>query len=84
MPTIDDATKNMIVSHQELNGDIDELYEASISPLDFLRYVYKNRPFVLRKGCSSWPAIQRWSSSYLNEVIGDTRVKIAITPRGSV
>ena len=84
MPTVDGATKDMLASYYELNGNIDELYDASISPLDFMRYVSRNRPFVLRGGCSEWPAVRKWTASYLREVSGDAPVKVAVTPHGSV
>lgn len=82
MPTLDEATIELISSYHELNGDIDELCEANISPLYFMRYVSKNRPFILRGGCSEWPAVREWTTSYLKEVMGESLVKLAVTPQG--
>lgn len=85
MPNIEEVIKDMILSYHELNGNsVDELYEASITPLVFMRYVYRNRPFVLRGGCSKWLAVGKWTTAYLREVLGDTLVKVAVTPHGSV
>ena len=73
----------MLTTYHELNGNIDELLEDP-SPLDFMRYVAKNRPFVVRRGCSTWPAVQTWNAAYLQAVMRETPVKIAVTPYGSV
>ncbi|MCJ1453653.1 hypothetical protein MMC28_004000 [Mycoblastus sanguinarius] len=72
----------MLTTYHELNGNIDELLEDP-SPLDFMRYVAKNRPFVVRRGCSTWPAVQTWNAAYLQAVMRETPVKIAVTPYGN-
>ena len=78
-----DATEDMLVTYHELNGDIEELYEDP-SPLDFMRFVARNRPFVVRGGCSPWPAMRKWSVAYLKETMRGIPIKVAITPCGSV
>lgn len=75
--------EDMIRTYHELNGGIDELFETP-SPLDFMRYVAKNRPFVVRGGCSNWHAVQNWNATYLRNTMGDTLIKVAVTPHGSV
>ena len=77
------ATKEMLVTYHELNGDIDVLHECP-SPLKFMRYVAKNRPFIVRAGCSAWPAVQRWNISHMRVTLKDTPIKVAITPYGLV
>ncbi len=85
MPTVEEVTKDMITSYHELNGyTVDELHDASISPLAFMQYASKNRPFVLRGGCSEWLAVRRWTTAYLGEVVGEALVNVAVTPYGSV
>jgi jumonji domain-containing protein 7 len=76
------ATAEMLVTYHELNGDIEELQE--VSPLDFMRFVAKNRPFKLRGGCSTWQATRKWNAAYLRGVMEDTPVNVATTPHGSV
>lgn len=76
------ATRELIENYHELNANvIDELWEEP-SPLEFMRYVARNRPFVVRKGAQDWGAVQKWDSHYLLNVVGDSAVNVAITPLG--
>ena len=83
MSNIAEATAHMLTTYHELNGGIHVLYEEP-SPLDFMRYVTKNRPLLVRRGCSKWLAVRRWNVDYLGKLIQDTPIKIAITPYGLV
>lgn len=83
MSGIAEATADMLTTYHELNGDIHILYEEP-SPLSFMRYVAKNRPLVVRQGCSKWRAVRKWNVDYLQEVMKDTRIKVAVTPHGLV
>jgi len=76
------ATAELLVTYHELNGDIEELPEPS--PLSFMRFVARNRPFVVRGGCSTWQAQRKWDATYLQEIMKDTPVNVAVTPHGSV
>ena len=80
---MDKATEEMLVTYHELNGGIDVLHECP-SPLEFMRYVAKNRPFMVRAGCSAWPAVRRWNVPHLRTTLRDTSIKVAITPYGLV
>lgn len=60
---------------------IDELHEEP-SPVLFLRYVAKNRPFVIRGGCSAWQAVKKWNIQYMLEVMGNAEIDVAETPLG--
>lgn len=81
---ISEALADMVVSYHELNGQfIDQIHEEP-SALEFMRYVAKNRPFVVRGGALHWPAVQRWSFKYLVEEMKDQYVNVAVTPYGSV
>jgi len=78
------ALQNLIVGYHELNvSTIDEL-TLEPSPLEFMRYVARNRPFVVRGGASNWPATRHWDAQYLRDVMGSSAVKVAITPAGFV
>ena len=80
---LEKAIEEMLITYYELNGGIDVLHECP-SPLEFMRYVGKNRPFMVREGCSAWPAVRKWSVSHLQTTLTDTPIKVAITPSGLV
>ncbi|KAJ4351294.1 uncharacterized protein N0V89_006633 [Didymosphaeria variabile] len=48
-----------------------------------MRYVARNRPFVVRKAASSWPSHKKWNAAYLESVIRSSPVNVAITPHGN-
>lgn len=48
-----------------------------------MRYVSRNRPFVIKNGASSWKARKRWNAAYLSNVMSDQTVNVAITPHGN-
>lgn len=65
-----------------LNGsDIQELDEEP-SPLEFMRFVARNTPFVIRGGASSRKACHAWDSSYLKSALKGKTVNVAVTPHG--
>ena len=52
-------------------------------PLEFYRnWVAPNCPVVFRGAVSHWPAITKWTSSYLKSLVGDKQVDVAVTPNG--
>jgi jumonji domain-containing protein 7 len=74
---------DLIATYHDLNPTaIDELHEEP-SPLEFMRYVARNRPFVVRKGASSWVSHKKWNAAYLESIIGSSPVNVAITPLGN-
>lgn len=82
MNSISNSIEELITTYQEVNpSQIDELEEEP-SPLQFMRYVARNRPFVIRKGASEWYACQKWNAKLLREEVGDAMVQVAITPFG--
>ncbi|KAF5631571.1 phospholipase [Fusarium sp. NRRL 52700] len=79
----DEAIENLISTFNELNSNsIDELHDEP-SPLEFMRYVARNTPFVIRGGASSWKACQDWNSAYLLSVMKGQNVNVAVTPYGN-
>lgn len=48
-----------------------------------MRYVARNRPFVVRNGAAHWDAHRKWNSAQLRAVMHDTPVNVAITPHGN-
>lgn len=48
-----------------------------------MRYVARNRPFVLRNGAATFPARRKWSAQYLKDVMRGQTVNVAMTPHGN-
>jgi hypothetical protein len=81
--TVAAALQELIVTFNDLNGqNLDELDEEP-SPLEFMRYVARNTPFVIRGAASTWRAGQRWNAEYLKSALGGQTVNVAVTPIGS-
>lgn len=79
---VNKAIEDFLTDYNELNpNQIDELSEEP-TPLEFMRYVAKNRPFVIRRGAVDWPAFTKWNTEYLIQTMGDSLVKVAVTPCG--
>ncbi|MCJ1241113.1 hypothetical protein MMC14_009117 [Varicellaria rhodocarpa] len=78
----DGMINDLISLYHDLNGaSVDELREPP-SALEFMKYVAKNRPFIVRQGMSHSPALHKWNCEYLKRVLGPAPVKVAITPNG--
>lgn len=81
--TIYTAMEELITTYHELNGShVDELAELP-TPLEFMQYVHRGRPFVIRGAVSEWPAMH-WTTEYLENEMKGSRVQIAMTPSGLV
>lgn len=77
-----DSIAELLINYNDLNSSsIDELLEVP-SPLEFMRYVARNRPFVLRGGASDWKATRTWSAEVLKERMAGMSVNVAVTPKG--
>ncbi|KAL7797433.1 peptidase family C78 domain-containing protein [Trichoderma ceciliae] len=75
--------KNLINTFNELNApNVEELFSEP-SPLEFMRFVARNTPFVIRGGASHWKATQKWNSSYLKSALEGQSVNVAVTPFGN-
>ncbi|KAK0615982.1 putative phospholipase [Bombardia bombarda] len=78
-----DPITELIVAFNELNSShIEELYEEP-SPLEFMRFVAKNTPFVVRGAAAGWRATQTWNAKSLEEQLGKEPVNVAVTPIGN-
>jgi jumonji domain-containing protein 7 len=81
--TITDAITDLLQTYHELNGSaVDELCSVP-TPLEFMKYVHRGRPFVVRGGVSDWPAM-RWTIDSLKGRMGDSGIQVAVTPSGLV
>ena len=85
MPDIDtDAVSNLINTYHSLNAAVVDVLDEEPSPLEFMRYVAHNRPFVVRNAAASWKAIENWNADYLTAALEGEHVKVANTPAGFV
>lgn len=77
-----DCIAELITSYTELNSSIIEELEEEPSPLEFMRFVAKNIPFVIRGGAKDWTATKTWSAGYLRDFLRGHHVNVAVTPYG--
>lgn len=77
-----DPIADLITGYHELNAPVVDEFREEPSALEFMRYVAKNRPFIVRGGASSWKAREDWDAAYLADVMQDEEVQVAVTPYG--
>ncbi|OAA45254.1 Transcription factor jumonji/aspartyl beta-hydroxylase [Beauveria brongniartii RCEF 3172] len=80
---VKDAIEHLITTFGELNSSSIEELDCEPSPLDFMRYVARNTPFVVRGGASSWRAFNKWDKDYLLSALAGQSVNVAVTPHGN-
>lgn len=78
------ALDDLLCTFNELNSHVVEELTDEPSPLEFMRFVACNTPFVVRGGASSWKACQEWNSAYLLSTLKEQSVNVAVTPYGCV
>ncbi|EDU43035.1 phospholipase A2 [Pyrenophora tritici-repentis Pt-1C-BFP] len=74
---------DLITTYHDLNPTTIPTLTSPPSPLEFLRHISRNTPFVLRAGASDFAACKKWSTVYLTTVMQDSLVNVAMTPRGN-
>lgn len=79
---MESALEELITTFNELNGASVQELDEEPSPLEFMRYVARNSPFVVRGGASSWNAIRKWDAAYLKAALRNHSVNVAVTPDG--
>ncbi|KAG5954319.1 hypothetical protein E4U13_003380 [Claviceps humidiphila] len=82
-PANESALRHLITTYYELNGSVIEELDSEPSPLEFMRYVSRNTPFVIRGGASSWKATRQWNAAYLKKALAAQCVNVAVTPHGN-
>ncbi|KAI1436001.1 phospholipase A2 [Xylaria sp. CBS 124048] len=81
--SIKDSIVELLTTYNELNSSrIEELVEEP-SPLEFMRYVARNTPFVVRRGARDWAATRTWDAAFLRSTLAGNRVNVAVTPFGN-
>ena len=81
-PDLPRSVAKMLQTYYEINADSVDEFTQEPTPLEFMKYVHRNRPFIVRGGCADWPAVRKWNLDYLLQKVGASTVEIAETPRG--
>lgn len=84
MEPVADPLAELLTNYNELNASVvDELHQEP-SPLEFMRYVSRNTPFVVRGGADTWTATRTWNLGRLKDLLRGQTVNVAVTPEGFV
>ncbi|KAH8599833.1 cupin-like domain-containing protein [Bisporella sp. PMI_857] len=77
-----DPIIQLLATYSEHNSHIIHELSQVPTPLEFMRYVAKNRPFVVRGGASGWRATKEWNILKLKELMEGKMINVAVTPNG--
>ena len=77
-----DPIAELITTWNELNSAAITEFDEEPSPLEFMRYVARNTPFVVRGAAAGWKATQMWSVAFLGDLLAGETVNVAVTPIG--
>jgi jumonji domain-containing protein 7 len=77
-----DHIADLINTYNDLNSCVIEVLEEEPSPLEFMRYVARNTPFVVRGAAADWKASREWNVEHLRGALGHISVNVAVTPVG--
>ncbi|KAK0124231.1 hypothetical protein ONS95_009206 [Cadophora gregata] len=79
----EDPTITLLESYNSLNPSTIATLASLPSPLEFVRFVAQNRPFVIRGGASDWKAVREWNVPSLKQLLEGVSVNVAVTPLGN-
>lgn len=79
---MDSALANLINTYHELNASVVDELDEEPSPLGFMRFVARNRPFLVRQAATEWTAYNEWDAEYLRMKMTGEEVAVAVTPLG--
>jgi jumonji domain-containing protein 7 len=82
LTNIQDPIEELITNYNELNSPVIDELDEEPSPLEFMRYVARNAPFVVRGAAADWQATRIWTVDFLEDFLGDAPVNVAVTPKG--
>lgn len=77
-----DPIATLIETYHELNASVIDELDEEPSPLEFMRYVARNTPFIVRGAALNWTASKQWDARYLQEAMAGQQVNVAVTPLG--
>ncbi|EKD19977.1 phospholipase A2 protein family [Drepanopeziza brunnea f. sp. 'multigermtubi' MB_m1] len=78
-----DPILGLLENYASLNLSTITTLPSLPSPLEFLRFVAQNRPFVIRGGAADWKAVQEWNVATLKTLLEGVDINVAVTPFGS-
>ncbi|KAF8849871.1 phospholipase A2 [Acephala macrosclerotiorum] len=78
-----DPIISLLTTYNELNSSLADEFTELPSALEFMRYVAKSRPFVVRGGAKDWEATKAWDAETLKTLLEGQSVNVAITPKGN-
>jgi jumonji domain-containing protein 7 len=78
----DDPIVGLLKTYHELNCNSVQELQSEPSALEFMRFVARNRPFVVRRAARDWTAVKKWDAEYLRRVLKGQEVQVAVTPKG--
>lgn len=77
-----DPIVELLTSYADLNASHVAELDEEPSPLQFMRFVALNTPFIVKQATANWRAKKLWSSSYFRTVLKSQVVNVAVTPFG--
>ena len=80
-PPLDPITE-LLTTYNELNATHIDTLPSPPSALEFLRFVARNRPVVVRAGASDWTATRTWDIETLKRLLEGQSIQVAVTPQG--
>lgn len=80
-PPLDPITE-LLTTYNELNSTHIDTLPSPPSALEFLRFVARNRPSVVRGGASDWEATKTWDIERLKALLEGQSIQVAVTPHG--
>lgn len=83
MAPVSDPLAELLINYNELNASVVDELDQEPSPLEFMRYVSRNTPFVVRGGANDWTATKTWNLAHLKDLLADQTVNVAVTPYGN-
>ncbi|KAM6973455.1 bifunctional peptidase and (3S)-lysyl hydroxylase JMJD7 [Aplochiton taeniatus] len=70
-------------AHELYLNDAVPYLENPPSSLELYReWIGPNKPCIIRNAFSHWPALSKWSPTYLREAVGSKVISVAVTPNG--
>jgi peptidyl-lysine (3S)-dioxygenase / protease len=79
-----DPIAELLTSYADLNVSHVVELDTEPSPLQFMRFVALNTPFVVKQATSGWRATKLWGRCYFRDVLKSQIVNVAVTPFGYV
>lgn len=77
-----DPIISLLTTYNELNSSSVDAFTELPSALEFMRYVARNRPFVVRGGAKEWEATRTWDVETLKRLLDGQNVNVAVTQKG--